>query len=105
MNEAIDAGEEGIAIFEDLARVDSENSTYRGFFVSIRRIVADAHESLGHAGESLRHRRGRLAILERISASRPNDPRTRDDIAAERLAIERLVGEAVPNKPRSGSSR
>jgi tetratricopeptide (TPR) repeat protein len=105
MNEAVDAGEEGIAIFEELARVDSENSTYRGFFASIRGIVAEAHESLGHTEESLRHRRGRLALLERISASRPNDPQTRADIAAEHLVIERLLGEAVPIKPRSGSSR
>ena len=104
-DEAIDAGKEGIAILEDLARVDPENMTYRGFLANVLVIVADAHESLGHTEVSLRHRRGRLAILERISTSRPDDPRTRDDIAAERLAIERLVGEAVPNKPQSGSSR
>ena len=78
-DEALSSAREAIAIFDELARVDPENSAYRTFL------------STAHASAAPGHRRSRLTLLERIAITRPDNPQLQADPKVERAAIERLT--------------
>jgi tetratricopeptide (TPR) repeat protein len=97
--EAIESARESTAILDDLARVDPANAVFRGLLAEVHDVAAHGHESLGHADAALGHRRIRLSILERLSADHPNDTSCRDELSAERKAIDRLLARATETSP------